>query len=362
MKKQRQQGQQGQQRESWDGGWIHRQADGRPLYIIEKQRQGRRFHISTRCNSESAAYKHWERFQADPWEYEREMKEGREPEEGLFLTADLVLAFREWLLTRPEKPTTIQYAQKATRYLTDWIDDLEGRDLRKLELPLLKQKMNARPDRQGRTVAIKSFCSWLRKERHLLDRRDDVTLGLLIPQSSPEKHRRRKAVELERVRAVLPYLPDHARDMLVVAAGTGWHFRELQRFVQETESDIVDINRDGVLAVLVVRHKSGKWTRTPVLDEDVLAAARRLRAPGVAAKTTNAYQLLRDACDKAGVPRFTWGVMRHTVATWAVQMGALPEVVSQFLGHESKRTTERFYIDVAVPSAHVELPRLRLVK
>jgi integrase len=343
-------------KERWPGGYVHRQKDGQPLFIIERRVRGRRFHVSTRCHSLRAAMKQLERFEADPLGY---APEGEEREQGLVLTAQLVQEFHAWQLA---KGNTRRHANDMAHRLADWVEDFGGKDLRQLSLrDDIKPALQRRPtNRAHRIIALKAFFSWLRKEKHLLTSAQDATLDLPVPQARPEKHRRRKAVELETVRAAAEGLAPAYRDMLTVLAGTGWHVTELERFVRHPESELVYARRGDTLAVLVTRHKSGGHTRTPVNDGEVLAAAERLRARGELPRKPN--EALKAACRAAGVAPFTFGVMRHTVATWAVEHGALPSQVAEFLDHKDKSTTKRFYQDVAVPTVQVPLPSLRLLK
>jgi integrase len=48
-------------------------------------------------------------------------------------------------------------------------------------------------------------------------------------------------------------------------------------------------------------------------------------------------------------------VLRHSVATLAVNSGASPAAVAAFLNHRSPRTTLRFYATLATP---VKVPAL----
>jgi hypothetical protein len=57
------------ERRKWPGGYIHRQKDGRDLYIIEKQVRGQRFSVSTRAHSLPAAMEHLRRWESDPAGY-----------------------------------------------------------------------------------------------------------------------------------------------------------------------------------------------------------------------------------------------------------------------------------------------------
>jgi len=335
---------------------AHRQQDGQTLWIIERQIHGRRYHISTHTHSLRAALEQLRKFEADPEAYAA-AAQGTESAASrpLVLTGELVLEYRGWLLQRP-RPATLKHANEMAHRLEEWVGDLGGRDLRRLQLADLKALADGRSTcRQHRIIAIKGLCAWLRQEKFLLDRRTDPSLDLQVPQAVPEKHRRRKAVPVDVVRAALAHLAPPYRDCLLVLGTTGWHVTELERFARAEESRIAP-GRGDVLAVLQVLHKTGATTRTPLRDPAALAAAERLRARRQLPRRLNAT--IRAACLAAGVAPFSAGVLRHSVATWAVEEGALPELVAEFLGHHDKRTTTRFYTDVAVPTAAPPLPRL----
>ena len=59
---------------------------------------------------------------------------------------------------------------------------------------------------------------------------------------------------------------------------------------------------------------------------------------------------VRNACDKAGIARWSPGQLRKTRATQARRDGDL-ETAQQILGHSSKQTTERHYADVDLSRA-----------
>lgn len=350
----------------WEGGYIHVQKDGKRLFIIEKERGGDRFHISTRCHTPSAAYEHWKRFQADPWGYQLEMKEGREPDDGLFLTKQIVLEYRKWMLHR-DQPASRKHANEMAHRLSEWVIALDGKDLRKLQLGDLKGALNRwEGGRQHRIIAIKGFFTWLRTEKYddkgraVLARRDDPTLDLEVPQAIPEKHVRRKAVEFERVRAALPYLKPAYQDLLMFASATGWHMTEIGRFVRRDDCEIEYRKRETTIAVLVTWHKTRKWVRKPITNKHVLSVAERLKARGTLPRHAN--DALKAACRKAKVAEFTFGVMRHSVGTWGVENGATEEQIQKLFDHADGKTTRKFYLDVAVPTTELKLPVLRLVK
>lgn len=340
----------------WLGGYISVGDDGQQLYVIEKMRKGRRYHVSTGAHDWVEAAKQWERFLAAPDAYQPQDGGPARPEEPLYLTADLVLQYRDWMLSRAN-PSSRRHANEMAHRLADWTEDLAGVDLRHATLrDHLKPAVEKRTtSRQHRIIAVKGLYAWLRRERGLLTSAQDPSLDLSVPQASPEKHRRRKAVALADVRAVLAQLKDGYRDCLLLLASTGWHVSELERFVRDDEARVAP-GAGPVLGVLQVRHKSGETTRTPVVDAEVLAAAKRLRERREMPRKFN--RAIYAACDAAEVARFSPGVMRHSVATWAIEAGQSPEQVAEFLGHKSKSTTLKFYADVAVPTVALRLPKL----
>lgn len=353
-------------RRPWLGGYI-REGKRRPTYVIDRWVSGVHFHVSTRCSTERAALKQLERFEADPFAY----SPLREEIVALTITKDLCEAYREHMLRR--KRNTPEWVGNVMRFLADWAEDLEGKDLRRLSVQkdlrpaIAKRKTSER----HRTEAIKAFCTWLRQERGLLTTASDATLDMPVPKSVAAKTHRRRAVPQEFVRAVLPELPAEARDVMILQVGTAWHVAEARRFAAIGEI-VRPVQVPGApLAVLVTPHKSGDLTRTPIHNREHLAAAERIRLrKRIPIKETLCLQM-RAACDSvrakqaaAGVPEeermphFRLGDMRHTVLTWAYEMGASAEQISQFANHRSVETTKKFYLDAAIPTVNVPVLRL----
>lgn len=342
-------------KEKWPGGYIRNGKRG-GTFVIEREVAGVRFHVSTRARSLKAAMKQLERFEANPTAYspsgDAEAKEAPLP-----LTAELIETYVRWQLDT--KKDTRKHAKEMGNLLAQWMEDLGARDLRVLRLrdhvlPALDRR---KTNRKHRIIALKGLFGWLRTVKHVLTSGDDCTLDLKVPQSSPEKLRRRKALEREQVLGALAVLTGPAHDCLLLLTATGWHVTELCRFIRDDSSEIAPGKEGGPLAVLVTQHKSGEWTRTPVQHPEHLEAAKRLRERRAVPRYLN--RVVKEACDRAKVKRFTLGVLRHSVATWAVEAGAAPSDVSQFLGHKDPRTTARFYTDVAVPTVSVPVVRLR---
>ena len=331
-------------------GYVYRQRNGKPVFVIEKMVGKRRFHVSTRANNITAATEQLARFQANPEAYVPSGGGGQ----PVRLTAALVLDFQKW--QRDVKRVTPGYARDVSKYLADWMEDIGNRDLRALEPSELRQLVANRSALPHRVAALKVFFGWLRLERGVLRHHQDASLDLRVPQSTPEKHRRRKVLDFATVEAILPHLGQRARDCVLVFCGTGWHHRELIRFARAGE-----LLPNGRKMTLIVRHKSGDLARTPLENKAHIDAAKRLRAVGFVPQRLP--EELRAASQAAGLPREKWvtpGVFRHSVATWAVEDGASVEQVSRFLGHKDPRTTRRFYVDLRVPvdGVPVRVPHL----
>ncbi len=337
-------------RRPWEGGYVRRDAKGRDVFVIERWVTGKKFHVSTRCHNHRAAIKQLERFEADPRAYRPDGADQPIP-----ITPELVEEFMTHLTA--QRSASTKYAREMARHLGDWAEDLGGKSLSVLQLADIRGPLEKRTNRQHRIIAIKGFCRWLRQDKGLLRTAQDITLEIPVPQSMPEKYRRRKVVEIERLVAAFQKLEGAPRDFLLVLAGTGMHVTELERFARRHDNaELVDGNP----VVLVTRHKSGAMTRIPLELPEVIDAAKRLRAGGVVPRKLN--QQLKDACRRAGVEEFTLGVMRHTVATFAVEAGAPAELVSKFIGHQDLKTVGRFYLDLQRPTEGVPVPALRLVK
>lgn len=351
-------------RRVWLGGYVREGKKG-PTFVIERWMQGQHFHVSTRCRTQRAALKQLERFEADPYGYTPTPEDNR-----VVITYELAEEFRDWMKVR--KRNSPDWISEVMRCLGDWEEDLGGKDLRHVHLQRdIKPALDRRKgSRKHRVETIKSFYGWLRTEKGLLRKFEDPSLDLKVPNSAPAKHKRRRAQLREHVLAVMPLLPEATRDVLILQIGTAWHISEVRRFAEGGE--IVPATAP-LLAVLVVKHKSGDLARTPILTPEHLEAAERIRKRGsIPIKETLAIHM-RDACEavrnqqrrdgvetKKLMPHFRLGDMRATVLTWAVEMGATPQQTSEFANHRSLATTRRHYLDLAVPT--VSVPVLRLVR
>lgn len=334
----------------WRGGYVREGKNGRRVYVIERWVGSEsRFHLSTKCSTEKAALRELERFELDPWAYMPQGVATTAPR----LSADRIVAYHAAQL---EKGLTREWANEVARDLSDWCDAIGHRDLRAVQLSELRLLLDNRwPKRRANRIkALKGYCRWLR-ERGDLKRDQDPALELRVPQAKPEKWRRRKVVPHEDVTATLRHLPQPTQDVLRLLAATGWHLSEVYRFASSGE--LVDKVGD-VLAVAMVRHKSGDIARTPILYPEHLEAARRLRALGGLPKRMTLARHQRKACREAAVPWFGLGQMRHSVLTWGVERGASMQDAAEFAHHKSTATTRRFYVDLAIGTRPIPVLRL----
>jgi integrase len=323
----------------WPGGRIWEREDGTHVYVIKKQIGGKRYQVFTPATGIRAALVQLERFQANPEAYDP----AGDTADRLLITPELVRAFLEF--SRDEKTNSRGWVLQQRAYLAWWEEKLRGRDLRKLDLARdVIPALDSAPERRHRSEVLKAFCSWLRKERHLLSRSEDATLDLAVKARRPEQWTRPKAIPRASYLRVLAALPPHHRDSMILLDETGWHVSELARFVRAGTIEDVPSGRSEA-AILETRHKSGEPHRTAI-GPDARAAAERLRKRA-GFSVSKFYEAIQAACKTADVPAFTPGRFRHTFATRAIDEGVAPEAVSAYLGHKSPATMRRFYATLA---------------
>lgn len=329
----------------WPGGRIWERADGTWEYVIRRQRAGERLSHWTGATSLRAAMRHLERYESEPATYSPEGAPAREP---LVITPELTKAYLSH--SRDDKANSRGWVLQQKAYLAWWADALAGRDLRKLDLGRdVIPALDGAPERRHRTEVLKAFCSWLRRERHLLSRSEDATLDLAVRARRPEQWVRPKAIPRAAYLRVLAVLPVQHRDALILLDETGWHVSELARFVRGGTVQPAPPGRSEA-AILETRHKSGEPHRTAV-GPDAKAAAVRLRERR-GFSTSKFYEALQAAGEKLReddpkFEMFTPGRFRHTFATRAIDEGVAPEAVSAYLGHKSPATMRRFYATLA---------------
>lgn len=328
----------------WDGGFIYKDAKGRRIYVIRRSVQGKQIEVSTGCTTSSAAHEQLKKFEADPFGYVR----GGEKTEKLFLTKKLAESFLHWSME--DAKNTKKWVSEQRRYLAWWAVQLEGRDLRRLNLSEhVIEPLEAATSRPARIRVIKRFFSWMVAERHLMDAKDDlVSRALIAPQARPEQWVKLKAIPTSDFVKVRRHLTGHWKDGVDVLAGTGWHVTELCRFAQ-TGSIESHPNEKSVHVLVLPQTKNGEMLKTAV-SEEVAKAAKRLLKRG----SIDQFRLadaLKKASRKAKLKnKITPGRFRHSVATEAINSGESPASVAAFLNHKDSRTTRKFYATHAVPA------------
>lgn len=165
-----------------------------------------------------------------------------------------------------------------------------------------------------------------------------------IKSDPPDPKQRGKLVHPDSIRLVLGELDEDARDEVMFIALTGLRFAETKR----VEASWVEPMPEGsaVPAVLRIPAASAKTRRERIVGlsrEAVdLLARRAAKSDGLLFSQENHKKALRDACKRAGVPRFHLRDLRHTYATLALQRTGDAVAVQAALGHTDLRTTQRY--------------------
>lgn len=347
-------------REKWEGGYVR---NGK--FIIERKIAGKKYELSTRCTTRRAALKHLERFEADPTSYDPNETDTEIP---LQLDEALIDEFYVWHLG---KKGTAKWSNILRSKLEAWANHFAGKDLRRLDLiDHVKPHLRGATTPHHRVKAIKMLFKWLRQEKGLIKRAEDVTLDLPVPTiKAAQQTGEAKAVPWAHVKAVVPYLPAHVADVLEFLAVTGWHVEEVRRFaINGLIRDRRASDGPNVVAVVGTLQKNGSKHFTALTHEQTLATAQRIKGRGKVIDNGRLRKHMIRAAAKARdenekpVPVFQLGSIRHSVATWLVQDGVSLVEVSRYLGHRSVVTTSKFYVDHNAAAAAMPLSTLRLVR
>lgn len=345
-------------RRHWLGGFIRETKKGRDVYVIEKRIGGRLFKVSTRCHTEDAAMKQLRRFEANPQAY-------RPGDAGLALSKELVLEHVDWQMAPAPlgAENSREWALECGRLLFDWLEALEGRDLRHLSPTDLKEKLKTwRTSIPARVVVLKGLYSWLRKEKGLVRHHEDPALDVAIPKRPAAKDSAtgRKDHAFKKVKRVHHSLRKDVRPIYELLAATGWHLAEIRRFVMGGE-----IRKDPTgkhLAVLVTWHKRKEHAVVGLTKPRHVMLAKRLLAGKTMLSNSTLAGLIRKANRNAGVKgeRLAYlGDMRHTFSTWAIEDGHSMTEVAKHNNHATEAMLRKHYVGHAVPRATI---KARLLK
>lgn len=156
------------------------------------------------------------------------------------------------------------------------------------------------------------------------------------------------AISTAHLRAVLVAAPPWLARLLTVQALTGARWVEIARLRPE------DCHLDAVPPFAMLTHyKGGERSRRRILPAAaVTALAEQMRDaggyvwPGKPATKHVGYSWclthLQRACDRAGVPRYSFHAVRRWAATTATLAGVSSRVVADFLGHADEHTVARY--------------------
>jgi site-specific recombinase XerC len=335
-------------RRRWLGGFVRETASGKPVYVIEKYLRGAYFKASTRCHTESGALKELAKFEADPALYVSGKLD------ALIMTPELVLEYRDWQLT--ERGNTDEWARWSASMLAHWMRAIGNRDLRRLKASDVREMLLAfKTNRPARVVALKGFYSWLVKEKSLLEHHQNPMPGVRIPQRGKSRDTAPRDHPYALVRRVYEHLREDVRDILQLQVGTGLHLSEVMRFAQSGE-----LRKDPTgkaLAVLVTWHKRKEKAAVALTKRKHVDAARRIREKGYTLGRSRLAYLIRRANIEADIPPEQWvyfGDMRHSVSTWAHEMGEDVANTAKAFNHTDEEMLRRHYVRHAIPRATIK--------
>jgi integrase len=143
-----------------------------------------------------------------------------------------------------------------------------------------------------------------------------------------------------------------SRTMILLALRTGMRISELVALTWENidlPRRTVHVRQALVLGVLGTP-KNNRERQVPLAD-DALAAMHAIgpsngwvfkRADGRVVDDSVARRMLYKTCDRAGIRRIGWHVLRHTFASQLMGLNAPPRNVQEMLGHASLEMTMKY--------------------
>jgi hypothetical protein len=386
---------------SWAGGYIRYDAKGKPTFYIRSMRRGVRYDLSTRTHNDRSAHDHLRRFESDPEDYVAWLRAGSTLAGAGAAPIYLDKLLRDEFLAWSEKPrseggkgNTAEWRKYQRRELEWWavrLADAQGvaLDLRKVTREQVFRLLDGDPKAsppvpkaggvRKKQAVLKSLFGWLRRQRRgerISVDEDPLADVPNLPGGVAQASGPSKYVPAENVHKVIDALVAHGSlygHALCVQGGTGWHTKELLRFISAGRVDPVPsyVREPGVTAVLVgPKHKSGKehitkvgptveqsariLLRLPVESDtpEIDGRARSYRGRGELRSSISERHYVRAVqatCKALGIPKFNPSWMRHTNATHAIQLGSSTEKVSEFLGHaEGSRMVDIHYATKAI--------------
>lgn len=345
---------------SWKGGRYYLDAEGRPVFVIERRHRGERHVVRLATHDPELAVGELARYLQDPATYHRAARTS--VADPATITAESI---KDYLRSHErQKGWSATHYASNERYLTAWGNALKGRDLRDVRgrdlLRILGEWTTARP---LRIAAIKHYYGWLIRTQ-VLDAAQNASAALVSEKGAAKKRAGRRvgypAAEIEAAYAHTPW--QAARDVFVLQAKCGMHHTEVVRLA--ARGRIREVDAGEIAAVVEYQHKSGQHRQS--VDAQVLAALRRLqtrkrqgRVGAPAKDTCLAAAKLAAAARGPKAPIVYHEELRHSFVTLARERGrmvyppgeqGLPWTeVAKAVGHRSGLMIATHYDDSAVP-------------
>lgn len=79
---------------------------------------------------------------------------------------------------------------------------------------------------------------------------------------------------------------------------------------------------------------------------------------GTPVKNSTYDTMLFKLCEKAGIPKFSMHVLRHTFATRCIEAGMIPKTLQTILGHSNIGITMNLYVHTTEEQKHKEIDRI----
>jgi hypothetical protein len=353
----------------WKGGRIRQGPHETARFVIERTVQGKgRIALTLDSQSEAEAMAELALFNRDPAGYATKAQAADVAQTAAVELNDATV--ERFLKHLRKKDRSEKYIRSTQGYLAWWAERLAGIDLRTVPPRRYRALLDA-GEHGGlhlRIAAIKSFCSYLRKDDNEVEltTAQDGTLELKVPQAKPAKDRAAKGYAIADVERLYRFIDEQiVRDFYRAVVMCGMHSTEARRLIDLGEISELRDAASEIAGTLRFRHKNRGYHIQSV-DRLTLAATQRLKAMGAAMipgerQVNNALDAAQKAAHLSGIEtgKIRLGPMRHSFVTWARSAGGrivTPPVggvslaaVAEAIGHRDKRTTQLFYDGTEVP-------------
>lgn len=113
----------------------------------------------------------------------------------------------------------------------------------------------------------------------------------------------------------------------------------------------VPLTEEAVRILENQRKKNHSLKRIPMEWKDFVFLCRK----GTPVKNSTYDTGLFKYCDRAGIPRFSMHVLRHTFATRCIEAGMKPKTLQKILGHSNIGITMNLYVHITEDEKHREI-------